>query len=212
MDLRIRHCRADYAVRAVEQAQHLDRIPLDPSLQRGTPQVDVLVPSDLADLEVLYAASYPWLAFVRRAKPIRQPRIDEVAVYLVQARRDKDPDDVAVEIAKQGYPPAGEPMKVSYPADTYAVPTPPEVYNQVHEKVQGFLTKNPTAKLAGVGLASAEDRQPLAAVRAFLFLVGAPPGGGQLEVGEIAVNYHSEPKPEAIVIVYGLPAKRDPGE
>jgi hypothetical protein len=196
VDVRIRHCRADYAVRAVEQAQHLDRIPLDPSPPQGRPGVDVLVPSELADLDVLYAASYPWLAFVRRAKPIRQRRVDEVAVYLVKASGDKDPDDVAMKLAESRQPPEGEPMMVSYPADTYAVPTPPGVYDKVHETIKNL-------KVAGVGLASAEDRQPLAAVRAFLFLVGTPPAEGKLEVGEIAVNFNNGLKSEVIVIVYG---------
>lgn len=210
VDLRIRHCRADYAVRAVEQAQHLDRIPLDPSLQRGTPHVDVLVPSDLADLDVLYADSYPWLAFVRRAKPVRQARVDEVAVYLVNAGHE-DPDQVALEIAEHRRPPETAPMMVSYPADTYAVPTPHEAYDKVHETLNEAFKKIKNLKLAGVGLASAEDRQPLAAVRAFLFLVGAPPGGGRLEVGEIMAGYHNGLKPEVIVIVYGQ-GKRSPGE
>lgn len=215
VDLRIRHCRADYAVRAVEQAQHLDRIPLDPSLQRGTPHVDVLVPSDLADLDVLCAASYPWLAFVRRAKPIHQRRVDEVAVYLVRAPGHKYPDDYAKEIAGQGHPPAGEPMMVSYPADTYAVPTPPGVYDKVQETLRGEVNKLKPLEVAGVGLASAEDRQPLAAIRAFLFLVGPPlegppQGGGPIEVGDIAVGHRPGLKPEAIVIVYGQ-GKRSAG-
>jgi hypothetical protein len=202
VDLRIRPCRADYAVRAVEQAQHLDRIPLDPSLQQGTPRVDVLVPSDLADLDVLYAASYPWLAFVRRSKPVRQPRVDEVAVYLVDAQ-GQDPGELAAEIAEYRSPPGTDPVMVSYPADTYAVPTPHEAYDKVRETLNEALKKIKNLRLAGVGLASAEDRQPLAAVRAFLFLVGPPPGGGQLEVGEIAVGYKDGQTPEAIVIVYG---------
>lgn len=210
VDLRIRPCRADYAVRAVEQAQHLDRIPLDPSLQRGTPRVDVLVPSDLADLDVLYAASYPWLAFVRRSKPVHQPHVDEVAVYLLDAK-DQDPGEIAVEIAEGRQSRGTGPMMVSYPADTYAVPTPHEVYDMVHETLNEALKKIKNLRLAGVGLASAEDRQPLAAVRAFLFLTGAAPGGGQLEVGKIAVNYDNGLKPEVIVIVYG-PGKRGPGE
>ena len=207
VDLRIRHCRADYAVRAVEQAQHLDRIPLDPSLQRGTPHVDVLVPSDLADLDVLYAASYPWLAFVRRAKPVRQRHVDEVAVYLVDTGLD-DPDSIAREIAEGGHPRGTGPMMVSYPADTYAVPTPQEPYDKVQGTLRGAVNKFKPLQVVGVGLASAEDRQPLAAVRAFLFLVGpplggSPHGGGPIDVDDIAVGYHPGLKPEAIVIVYG---------
>jgi hypothetical protein len=45
---------ADFVAHAVEQAQHVDRIPLDPDHQRATPQIDVLVPSQLGDLAPLY--------------------------------------------------------------------------------------------------------------------------------------------------------------
>ena len=212
VDLRIRHCRADYAVRAVEQAQHLDRIPLDPSLQRGRPRVDVLVPSDLADLDVLYAESYPWLAFVRGAKAVRRPRMDEVAVYLVDTGLD-DPDKVANDIAQGLHTHETGPMMVSYPADTYAVPTPQEPYDKVQETLRGAVSKFKPLQVVGVGLASAEDRQPLAAVRAFLFVVGpplggSPHGGGPIEVDDIAVGYKDGLKPEEIVIVYGQRKQR----
>ena len=53
-------CSADFALRAVEQAQHLDRIPLTASTTEK-PKVDVLVPSQAAT-----GAGYSWAAFVRR--------------------------------------------------------------------------------------------------------------------------------------------------
>lgn len=53
-------CSADFALQAVEQAQHLDRIPLAASTTEK-PKVDVLVPSQAAT-----GAGYSWAAFVRR--------------------------------------------------------------------------------------------------------------------------------------------------
>jgi hypothetical protein len=194
VDLRI--CRADDAVRAVEQAQHLDRIPLDPGLQRGTPRVDVLVPSDLADLGPLYTASYPWVAFVRRPAPACGPR-DEVAVYLVEARTYKEAERIAQEII--GTHRVAEKYfltLLSYPADTYAVPTPPKAYDEIHQSI----AKIKDHLLIGVGLASAEDRQPLAVARTFLLMLGVTTGG-QLDLGEILAGYEDGLKPEAIVII-----------
>ena len=50
VDLRFCEVRADYVAGAVQAAQHLDRIPLDPASD-PRPQVDILVPSRSADLE-----------------------------------------------------------------------------------------------------------------------------------------------------------------
>jgi hypothetical protein len=199
VDLRICPCRADDAVRAVEQAQHLDRIPLDPSLQRGTPRVDVLVPSDLADLKVLYAASYPWVAFVRRPAQACEA-VDDVAVYLVNAGED-NPDQVAQEILKGRHPSEKDLVgQLTYPAGAYAVPTPHEIYDKIH----GTISAIKGHRVVGVGLASAEDRQPLAAVRTFLLLLGAPVHGGRVEDGnDILIGHQNGLTPEVIVIVVG---------
>jgi hypothetical protein len=104
-------------------------------------------------------------------------------------------------------------MLVSYPADTYAVPTPQEPYDKVQETLRGAVNKFNPLQVVGVGLASAEDRQPLAAVRASLFVVGpplggSPHGGGPIEVDDIAVGYKDGLKPEEIVIVYGQRKQR----
>jgi hypothetical protein len=198
-DVRICRCRADDAVRAVEQAQHLDRIPLDPSLQRDKPRIDVLVPSDLADLKVLYAASYPWVAFVRRPAPACEP-VDEVAVYFMNAGEDS-PDAVAQAILKGKHPSDDDFVaQLTYPAGTYAVPAPHDIYG----RIQATINAVKDHRVVGIGLASAEDRQPLAAARTVLFLLGAPPGGGEAEYGnDLLVGYQDGLAPEEIVIVVG---------
>jgi len=202
VDLRICPCRADDAVRAVEQAQHLDRIPLDPSQQRGTPRVDVLVPSDLADLGPLYAESYPWVAFVRRPKAACGPR-DEVAVYLIDAGADAA-YRIAERILKDRYRPPEKDLvaSLSYPADTYAVPQPHEDYQQIHEKIHGLVGTRKDYRLIGVGLASAVDRQPLAAVRTFLLTLEAT-ADGLLESSDVLVGYEDGLSPEVIVLIVG---------
>ena len=63
VDVRVCPSSADYALRAVEHAQHLDRIPLDQSKNR--PKVDVLLPTELADLPALRTSQYGWAAYVR---------------------------------------------------------------------------------------------------------------------------------------------------
>jgi hypothetical protein len=206
VDLRICYCRADDAVRAVEQAQHLDRIPLDKPVPQSTPRVDVLVPSEPADLPALYTTSYPWVAFVRRPAPPCEP-VDEVAVYLMNVASD-DPDQAAQDILATTLKNHRLPDKhfvwqkqLNYPVGTYAVPTPSEVYDEI----QAIITSN-KYQVVGVGLASAEDRQPLAIVRTLLLLLGAPVGGGQVEDGnDILIGWDPKLQQEAIVIVYGSP-------
>lgn len=68
VELRFCDVRADYVPGAVQAAQHLDRIPLDPASD-PRPQVDILVPSRTADLDGLRTSAYGWVAFVRSSQP-----------------------------------------------------------------------------------------------------------------------------------------------
>jgi hypothetical protein len=85
VDLRFCEVRADYVAGAVQAAQHLDRIPLDPA-SYPRPQVDILVPSLSADLDGLKTDAYNWVAFVRRStadcgdQPPDQPKTEDVEV------------------------------------------------------------------------------------------------------------------------------------
>ena len=214
--VRICRCRADYAVRAVEHAQHLDRIPLDQDAQKGTPCVDVLVPDELADLAPLYTPSYPWLAFVRRSErtcPSERP-VDRVAVYLIEAREHlEDTVKQIIEALQEGTLPPGEPYAwLTYPADTYAVPKPNDVYDRLHR-----LVDFPDYHLISIGLASAEDRQPLAVVRTALLALevtgagtGTGTGDGTLREGDIRAAYHTGLSHEAIIIVIGISRDQNP--
>ena len=194
--VRICHCRADYAVRAVEQAQHLDRIPLDHDAQKSRPSVDVLIPDELADLAPLYTPSYPWLAFVRRSERTcpSDRRVDRVAVYVVEA---ENADSVAADMVRAASPLSNAKNFgwLTYPADTYAVPEPNHIYDNVQQTAGD-------RRLIGIGLASAKDRQPLAAVRTALLALGVGNAGTLREDG-IRVAYRDGLSPEAIVIVVG---------
>jgi hypothetical protein len=202
--VRVCRCRADHAVRAVEQAQHLDRIPLDQRGQKGTPSVDVLIPAELADLVPLYSESYPWLAFVRRSDrtcPSDRP-VDKVAVYLADA--GEEAEKVVVETVREVSPPPKADLIgwLTYPADTYAVPAPNDIYGTVHQRAAG-------RQLISIGLASAADRQPLAVVRTALLDLDAN-ASGTLHVDDIRVAYRDGLSTEAIVIVVGN-AEQTPG-
>lgn len=204
VQVRVCRCRADHAVRAVEQAQHLDRIPLDQGDQKGTPSVDVLIPAELADLASLHTSSYPWLAFVRRSDltcPSERP-VDKVAVYLIEA--EKDAEAIADGTVKLVTPPARAELvgSLSYPADTYAVPTPNDIYGNVRRRVG-------KRQLISIGLASAEDRQPLAAVRTALLALELAHYGVVRE-GEIRVASRHGLSPEAIVLVVGTSPPQEP--
>lgn len=59
--------RADDVPGAVQAAQHLDRIPLT-TTAGPKPAVDILVPSEPADLAGLATDAYGWVAFVRRVE------------------------------------------------------------------------------------------------------------------------------------------------
>ncbi len=86
-----RECRADYVAHAVEEAQHMDRIPLNHPLG-PEPVVDLLIPrADLVDLKATDGIdSYGWVAFVRhRDDPCEEPPRDLVDVYLLKVTGDE---------------------------------------------------------------------------------------------------------------------------
>lgn len=204
--VRVCRCRADHVMRAIEQAQHLDRIPLDEKDQKGTPSVDVLIPTERADLAPLYTESYPWMAFVRRSDrtcPSERP-VDKVAVYLVET--SEDAEDVARIIVKEVSLPKEEYRVgwLTYPADTCAVPTPSRIYDSVHDSA-AWRKGTAGRKIICIGLASAQDRQPLAAARAALLDLHAETETetGEVKVDNIRVAYRNGLSPEAIVIVVG---------
>ncbi|MDR7081035.1 hypothetical protein J2X01_000304 [Arthrobacter ginsengisoli] len=65
--LRLIRSSADAALSAVAEAQHLDRIPLNPRTENQA-LIDVYIPSVEADLDAVRTETYGWLAFVRRRR------------------------------------------------------------------------------------------------------------------------------------------------
>lgn len=156
VNLRFCRCRPDFVPHAVESVQHMDRIVLnDPG---RVARVDVLVPvldeGPSADTE----APHGWVAFVRRREAdCGPPPTDPVEVYVV----DDDSDQGVMRQVESGEVPYGAEFltTTTYPPGTWAVP-PRDVFDRLHRRIgsRKFVTL--------VGLASAEDRRPLAAVRA----------------------------------------------
>jgi hypothetical protein len=114
---------------------------------------------------------------------------------------EDSPDAVAQAILKGKHPSDDDFVaQLTYPAGTYAVPAPHDIYG----RIQATINAVKDHRVVGIGLASAEDRQPLAAARTVLFLLGAPPGGGEAEYGnDLLVGYQDGLAPEEIVIVVG---------
>ena len=71
VDVRVRKCRADFVAHAIEQVQHMDRIPLKQPMQ-CKPKVDVLIPCESSDLKATWTRTYGWAAFVRRREDLRE--------------------------------------------------------------------------------------------------------------------------------------------
>lgn len=169
VDLRLCAVRADYVAGAVEEAQHLDRIPLDS--QYDTVAVDILVPVELADLPGLRTEAYRWVAFTRRREAHCQSGIDDerdlVEVYLaktdldelMKSAREGRVADEAQRLGELEYPAGGW----DYPGGDLALDV-------------GVSERSPVILVA---VASTEERRPLAALRASLFAAsfdeGAPP-------------------------------------
>lgn len=126
--VKLRFCdvRADYVAGAVQAAQHLDRIPLDPRAD-PQPQVDILLPSLEADLDGTRTgeSGYRWIAFVRHssalcdeAPPPPDPKIDAVDMLMSNQAVD-DYKELA-----EGRPPdrAIELGELQFPADSAELP------------------------------------------------------------------------------------------
>jgi hypothetical protein len=174
VDVAVREVRPDYIAHAVEEAQHMDRIPLDGG--GPTPKIDVLVPvRDLVDLDPLRPASdYGWVAFVRRREeppapvtPQQPDQLDAVEVYLVEISSESYEEIQAVieEIVRNGGHSDAEHMGVvTYPAGRWAVPVDKDL-TSAYDQVQSRLSAGVMVR-AVVGLTTSPARRPLAAVRA----------------------------------------------
>jgi hypothetical protein len=71
VDVRVCECRADFVAHAIEQVQHMDRIPLRGHVN-SEPKIDLLIPCEPSDLEATSpdTSGYGWSAFVRRREDL----------------------------------------------------------------------------------------------------------------------------------------------
>ena len=174
VQVRICHCRADCVPLALEEAQHLDRIPLDAPVgdAHDAPAVDVLVPDRLPDLAAVRPARYGWVAFVRRSPVSCERDTDDVGFYL-------RPTAGPVDLDKYDGPVAGDVSlgTLAYPAGGWAYP-------EGDDAVVDALVHNPAwdtrpgRTVTLVAVAATDERRPLAALRATLFAgsIGEPIG------------------------------------
>jgi hypothetical protein len=187
VDVRVRKCRADFVAHAIEQVQHMDRIPLKGHVD-GKPKIDLLIPCEPSDLKAIWTSSYGWSAFVRRREERRD--LEDVWIATLDDRQsahlppDDVPKSIVEEIAKaiveskeaiaeDGLFSGKYLCTVSYPQDEWAVPIVEDKswYDVVHELPQAASNM----KVVWVaGVAATPQRRPLAAARANLFVTPPP--------------------------------------
>jgi hypothetical protein len=210
--VRVRPCRADYVAHAVEEAQHMDRIPLR-GLIGPEPEIDLLLPQpglvDLRATNLDIERGYGWSAFVRRRNdPVAEQSREAVEVYLwtIDHRLENAQDRASlVEELKawlekraprpeQGFDSIGS---LTYPEAEWGVPADPDgVWTEIHKRL--------TEQVAAVGVAREENRRPLAAARAALLVAPElPTDGDPVELPPTYTLAVQGIAPELIVIIVG---------
>jgi hypothetical protein len=192
--------RADCALRALKDAQHLDRIPLD--APEPYPFVRLFVPSEPADLPSLVPQDgYSWMVFTRGCG---RPRCDDVDVYVIES----DPEDPEgafnkfTELLKSADPP--DPVTLSYPRDTWAVPGPADALKAIRKEVP---PEKDERQFIVIGVSATYDRQSLALARAGLLTVDLRPHDEPgRPSGDLYVVTFGDLGREAIVIVIAAAA------
>ena len=199
MPVTVRHATADAALRAVSEAQHLDRIPLKPPAAEtgdagrdGTPAgnnpaVEVWIPDVPADLPAVFTPSYGWVAFIRArecclaAPTATVPAQDQVAVY---THLLSDGDETIERFAERLQSEFAEVVleaeiavaTLTYPAAEWAVPQDQSAQDAVQAAYDALVQppggQEPSATLAGVvGSYLNQGRRPLALARAELLAI-----------------------------------------
>jgi hypothetical protein len=199
--IRLKHNSADAALRAVTEAQQLDRIPLDrPSAK---PVVGVWIPDTAADLPAVFTPSYGWIAFARdRSEPVTvtEPATDPVEVYLISADGDEPFEHVVKRFSKQKLSDSDRLATLHYPSAEWGVPTPEATVVELGKKVLQQMLQTEQRLIGVIGTARSDPRRPLAAARAVLLPVGWS-DDGLVELSSTAVVEQDEP--ELIVLVLG---------
>jgi hypothetical protein len=206
--VRLKHNSADAALRAVTEAQQLDRIPLDRPAAK--PVVDVWVPDTAADLPAVFTPSYGWIAFARdRSEPIvlTEPATDPVEVYLISADGDEPFENVVKRFSKQKLTDSDRLATLHYPSAEWGVPTPEDTVVALERKLKELMLQTERRLIGVIGTARNDPRRPLAAARAVLLPVGFA-ADGLVELFTTAVVERDEP--ELIVLVLGVLRQQGP--
>ena len=186
--VRICHCRADHVPLAIEQAQHLDRIPLAGA--DGATAVDVLVPDLPTDLPALRPGggdhAYGWVAFVRRSGARCEWPTDDVDVYLLTfGGKIEDLTDPGHKLGT-----------LSYPKDAWEYPG-----GDVVEELLGqpeWTAEKDNGPVRLVAVTQDDARRPLAALRATLFAASIDAG---IAAPAVFARQQPDVAGEAIVVV-----------
>jgi hypothetical protein len=169
-------CRPDAVGHEIEQAQHLDRIPLtDPKLR--TP-VDVLVPAGRTSEAGGMTTAHNWVAFHRRREldcgeiPDTPEAVETVEVIAHEGLTQ--PTDTLVDRIVRGELTSDQRIEASYPAGRWALPAA-EVQQTVAQWIEG------TQLVTLVGVAATAERRPLADARAALLVSPFDPDSPNLD-------------------------------
>jgi hypothetical protein len=187
VDLEVVEVQADCALRALEQAQHLDRIPVGDGTE-PQPYVQLLVPA-AARTDLKYVkpqAEYPWMVFVRACG---RPKVDSVPVYVVDdpsLPRGDNPEVVrlvssdrsAVEawLREHGTKLGDSSALLTYPVDSWARPRTGDELDKLTKRIDpkleyrvfGNAGENPGPRVALMSVRAgllAVDLFPLAQLR-----------------------------------------------
>jgi len=188
--LRICLARADAIATEVEEAQQLDRIPLQS--QYGVVDVDILVPDRLADLPGTRTEDYGWAAFVRRrlvdCEGSAAAADDLVDVYVVNVEQPGEIPAAVVDMFKKAELPPGVVSigQLAYPAGGWEFPG-----GELAAKV---AQAGPFVGMLAV--TADEQRGPLMALRAHLFAASL-----DAQAGEVLVQVVVPVKPFADALV-----------
>jgi hypothetical protein len=182
VELRFCACRPDAVAHAIDEAQHLDRIPLDSTTAK--PKVDILVPTQSGSWG---SARYGWIAFHRRrdldcpVEEVEDPK-DRVHVYVYP---DKEPDDQVKRLLageRENLPDTK--WTVPYPVDGWALP-PADLQDEIDQATAGLQS----VRVVGLTKSGSEERTRLVWVRAVLLasrFAGAAPPLNLATVGAVA--------------------------
>lgn len=193
---------ADCALRALAEAQHLDRIPLETGTS-PTPYVRLLVPqAKLTDLKQLKPQEeYPWMVFTRACGP---PKVDKVPVYLgsteqqFEEGRDRIPiDDLVLQVE----PLLASPPRavLNFPLNAWARPEPDAEFKNLLDSVDPAKA---TYLIFGSTAPGSSHRVALMSVRIGLLVVDLLPANKLTREHVILPAYEPYDRlPEAIFIL-----------